>query len=97
MNIPPGIDPEFASELAEKLERLNTDADAWHAEVKVRLAGAGARLQIDADFLYKVMLLTAIMVRTQPGVPRRILIKMAAMNVIVLELAQEHLDGQVGS
>lgn len=86
---------EMHAEMTRLTEALHRDVDKLHAELQIRLAGAPQRAEIDAAFTYRVLFLAALNKRLQPYVRETTLYKMAVFDVIALELAQEHQDGEV--
>ena len=91
------IDPEMLKGMEERIARLERDAPALHLELEVRAAAAGRRLDIDPDFAYTVLLLLTVMGKMHPFTDRATLLNLAVMNTLMVELAQEQLDGKIGS
>lgn len=81
--------PQMHAEIEKMVRNLEKDADLLNAEMKLRLAAAPARMEMDAEFTYRVFFLTAMNRRLQPLVSERTLLKMAIFDIIGLELAGE--------
>lgn len=86
------IDPEEIYRLIRKTDR---DAEHLRVEAKVRFDAAGDRFLVDAEFHYKVLTLTAAFHRMHPYIAQDVLLQMATESIIMIELTDAHLAGQV--
>jgi hypothetical protein len=89
------IDPEVVARVSALTDDLLEDMDAKNAEIIIRLKAAPRRMEIDAEFAYRVLFLSAIQIKMKPALPKRIALKDAMIAVIASEVVTEQIEGRL--